>query len=212
MTLDMAKHKNLCLKILKEIFSDSTIAPYVAFKGGTAAFLCYGLTRFSVDLDFDLLNPSKEEYIFERVKAILEKYGTLKDVKNKRYSLLYQLSYDGKEELAENIKVEIDKRNFGARYHVKDHLGISLKVMVQEDMAAHKLVAMLNRIGKANRDIYDVWYFLSNDWPVNKEMVEKMTKLPYKDFLKKSIDALSTMSKQRILHGIRIILTPKQKM
>ncbi len=36
MTLDIAKHKNLCIKILKEIFSDPTIAPYIAFKGGTA--------------------------------------------------------------------------------------------------------------------------------------------------------------------------------
>ncbi len=175
------------------------------------ALLFYGLTRFSVDLDFDLLDPSKEDYVFERVRAILEKYGTLKDVKNKRYSLLFQLSYDGKEELGEDIKVEINKRDFGSQYTVKDHLGIPMKVMVQEDMTAHKLMAMLNRVGKANRDIYDVWYFLSNDWPVNKQMIEKIMGLSYKEFLEKCIDALSALSNQRILNGLGLLLTPKQK-
>ena len=113
MTLDRAKHKNVCTKILKNIFTNPTIAPYLAFKGGTAALFFYGLTRFSVDLNFDLLKPSKEDLVFETIQSILEKYGKLKDVKNKRYSLLYQLDYDGKEELGEHIKVEIDKRNFG---------------------------------------------------------------------------------------------------
>lgn len=36
--------------------------------------------------------------------------------------------------------------------------------MVREDMAAHKMVAMLERIGKTNRDIFDVWFFLKNNW------------------------------------------------
>ena len=107
--------------------------------------------------------------------------------------------------------MEINKRNFGARYEIKDLLGISMKVMVQEDMLAHKLLAMLNRMGKANRDIYDVWYFLSKDWVVNKEIIERITGQPYKVFLEKCVDVLSDMSNQRILNGLGELLTPKQK-
>lgn len=54
MTVDYAKHKNILLQILKDIYSDTTIAPYLGFKGGTAAHLFYNLNRDSFDLDFDL--------------------------------------------------------------------------------------------------------------------------------------------------------------
>ena len=56
MTLDYSKHKSILLQILKDIYSDTSIAPYLGFKGGTAALLFYDLPRNSVDLDFDLLD------------------------------------------------------------------------------------------------------------------------------------------------------------
>ena len=37
----------------------------------------YGLDRFSIDLDFDLLDESQEEVVFERVKQIVQAYGNL---------------------------------------------------------------------------------------------------------------------------------------
>ena len=74
MTLDYAQHKNILIKILKDIVTNPTIGSALGFKGGTAAMLFYGLNRFSVDLDFDLLDPSKEERVFEKVKTILEEY------------------------------------------------------------------------------------------------------------------------------------------
>lgn len=80
MALNITIHKNIMIKILKDIYSDTTIGPILAFKGGTAAYLFYELARFSVDLDFDLLDAEKEDYVFERIKNIVEKYGTLKEV------------------------------------------------------------------------------------------------------------------------------------
>ena len=71
MTLEIATHKNTLLHILKDIYSDSTIGPILGFKGGTAAYLFYDLCRFSVDLDFDLLDNNQEEYVFEQVQKIL---------------------------------------------------------------------------------------------------------------------------------------------
>jgi hypothetical protein len=37
MTFDKAKPKNVCTKILKDIFKDPSISPYLAFKGETVA-------------------------------------------------------------------------------------------------------------------------------------------------------------------------------
>lgn len=211
MALDIAKHKSILIKILKDIFTDPATGAVLGFKGGTAAALFYELDRFSVDLDFDLLDAEKEDYVFERVRTLLENYGKLKNAEKKRFNLFYMLSYDNKDPNAQNIKVEINRRQFGSKYDVLPFMGISMKVMVREDMAAHKLCAMYERLGKTNRDIFDVRYFLHKDWPVNKKIVEERMKMPYKDFLKASVEAMEKFDDSNILSGMGELLTEKQK-
>lgn len=211
MTLDTAKHKNILIKILKDIYTDPAISPILGFKGGTAAALFYDLDRFSVDLDFDLLDTAKEDYVFERVKTILEGYGKLKQARKKRFNLFYVLSYDQKDINAQNVKVEINRREFGSKYDVKSFLGISMQVMIKEDMAAHKLCAMYERIGRTNRDIFDAHFFLAHDWPVNKKIVEERLGVSYKEFLHKAIAVMEKFDDRDILGGMGELLTEKQK-
>jgi len=208
MTLDTAKHKNIMLQILKDIYSDTSISPFLGFKGGTAAYMFYDLPRFSVDLDFDLLDESQEDNVFNKVKKIVEKYGTIKESRKKRHNLFFLISY---EEKSQNIKIEINRRVFGSKYTLKTYLGISMLVMIKKDMVAHKLMAMYERIGKSNRDIYDVWFFLKNNWPINREIVEKRAETSFKEFLKKSIVFLEKFENRNILAGMGELLTTKQK-
>lgn len=211
MTLNISTHNSILLKVLKDIYSDPTISTVLGFKGGTAAVLFYGLDRFSVDLDFDLLDAEKEDYVFGRVKTILEKYGKLKEANKKRFNLFYMLSYDQKDINAQNVKVEINRREFGSKYEIFSTLGISMQVMVKEDMAAHKLCAMYERIGKSNRDIFDVQFFLSHDWSVNKKIVEDRMGVSYKEFLQKCIDQVEKFEARDILGGMGELLNEKQK-
>jgi len=211
MTLETAKHKNILVKILKDIYTDPTVSTVLGFKGGTAATLFYDLDRFSVDLDFDLLNAEKEDYVFERIKIILENYGKLKQARKKRFNLFYILSYDRKDINAQNVKVEINRQEFGSKYDVKSFLGISMQVMVKEDMAAHKLCAMYERIGKTNRDIFDTQFFLAHDWSVNKKIIKDRTGMTYKEFLKKAIAIMEKFDDNDILAGMGELLTEKQK-
>lgn len=211
MTLDPFIHKNILIRILKDIYSDLSIGPFLGFKGGTAAYLFYDLSRFSVDLDFDLLDATKGEDVFQKVGTILKEYGEVKDARKKRFSFFYLLSYTSKVHGAYNIKVEINCREFGSRYEVKSYLGIPIKVMIPQDMVAHKMVAMIERIGKTNRDIFDTWFFLKKDWPINEHIIETRTGLSMKQFLQKSIDALDSMSNRGILSGIGELLDAKQK-
>lgn len=208
MSLDTARHKNILLKILKSIYTDAEIGPALGFKGGTAAYLFYDLPRFSVDLDFDLLDKEKEDQISAKIEKIISLYGKVKKVQKKRFNLFFLLSY---EEGTANIKVEINRRDFGSHYEVKTHLGIPMKVMVKEDMAAHKLAAMLERINKTNRDLYDAWFFLHKDWPINIKIIKERTGLSFKEFLNKTIKALEGMPDRSLLHGIGELLDEKQK-
>lgn len=208
MPLDIIKHKNILIKILKDIYTDSTIGPLLGFKGGTAAYMFYELSRFSVDLDFDLLDETKEDYVFERIEEIIAAYGKIKNKRKKRFNLFFELSYADE---APNIKVEINRRNFGSRYEIGDYFGISMKVIVKEDMLANKLVAMYERLGRTNRDIFDVWFFLKHNWPVNERIVEARTGLAFRKFMAKIIASLEKLTDRGILSGIGELLDAKQK-
>ena len=208
MTVNYAKHKSILLQILKDIFFDSSVAPFLGFKGGTAAHLFYGLNRDSFDLDFDLLNEEKEEEVFLKVQEIVKKYGKIVESKIKKNNLLNIISYDKN---LQNIKVEINRRNFGSQFEVKNLLGISMLVMVQEDMFAHKLMAMLERVGKTSRDVYDVWYFLNNNWPINKDIIEKRSGVLYNEALQKCISQVEAIKDRDLLLGLGEALSESQK-
>ena len=207
--INISKHRNILLGILKDIYSDPQIAPLLGFKGGTALYLFYNLERFSLDLDFDLLDVEKEDFVFGRVLEIVQEYGKIKDKRKKRFSIFILLSY---EEKAPNIKIEINHRQFGSRYEVKSYLGIPMKVMVPEDMFAHKMVAMYERLGKANRDIFDVWFFLKKGFEINEDIVKKRTGMELYKFLKKCVDKLENFSEKGILSGIGELLDEKTKL
>lgn len=211
MALDKAKHGNILVQILKNVFTDSTISSFLGFKGGTAAVLFYGLDRFSVDLDFDLLNVEKEDYIFEHFKKILEEYGELKEAQKKRFNLCYVLSYAEKEEGAQNIKIDINRRQFGSSYEIKSFLGISMQVMVRSDMTAHKFCAAYERVGKTNRDLFDIHFFLKHNWPINTKIIEDRMKMTYKEFLKKLIKTMDEFDERDVLSGMGELLNEKQK-
>lgn len=208
MTLDTSIHKTILFQILKDIYSDTTIAPFLGFKGGTSALMFYGLDRFSVDLDFDLLDEDKEDYVFEKVIDIVKKYGDLKESYKKRFNLFCLLSYEDK---GHNIKIEINRRQFGSKFEIKTYLGVSMWVMVREDMFAHKLMAMSERIGKTSRDIYDVWFFLKQRFPINKEIVEKRSGVAFDVQVQECIRQLEKMNNRNILDGVGELLTTRQK-
>jgi predicted nucleotidyltransferase component of viral defense system len=212
MSLSIIFHKNVIIRVLKDIFTDPVAGPVLGFKGGTAAYLFYGLNRFSVDLDFDLLDASRGDMVFGQMIKILGKHGTIKEHREKRYTQFFLLSYKDRDNNAQNLKVEINKRSFGSAYELKSYLGIAMKVMVKEDMAAHKLVALYEREGATNRDIFDVWFFLHNSWPIRRGIIELRTQMSFVAFLDKCIALIDKKSERGILSGIGDLLDKEQKL
>ena len=208
MTLNISTHKNILIKVLKDIYTDSSLGYLLGFKGRTAAYFFYELNRFSVDLDFDLLDETKEQEVLDKIADIVKKYGVIKEKINKKYTLFLLFSH--KKE-AQNIKIEINKRKFGSQYEIKNYLGISMLVMKKEYMFAHKLVAMTERNKIANRDIFDVHFFLNKDWKINKEIIEKRTGMEFTNYLKKCIKFVKDIPDRGILSGMGELIDAKQK-
>ena len=197
--VNINKHKFFLIQILKDIYSDIELANCLGFKGGTALMFFYDLPRFSVDLDFNLLNPAKEKTVYEKVRTILSKQGKIFDEAMKFYGPIIVLDYGIGER---KLKVEISNRQWNNRYEIKNLLGINMQVMVASDMFAHKLCAMLDRGEVTNRDIFDSWFFMQKQTPINKDIVETRMEMPLADYIQKCIGHLESMSDRGMLNGL----------
>lgn len=197
--VEINKHKFFLVQILKDIYSDLELANCLGFKGGTALMFFYGLPRFSVDLDFNLLDSDKEKRVFEKVKKILLKYGSVFDEAMKFYGPIIVLDYGTGER---KLKVEISNRQYDNHYEIKNLLGINMKIMTAPDMFAHKLCALLDRSSVTNRDIFDCWFFMHNHTPLNKSIVEVRMEMPLAAYLQKCIDYLESVKDKGLLNGL----------
>ncbi len=206
--IDINRHKFLLVQILKDIYSDVELSNWLGFKGGTALLFFYDLPRISVDLDFNLINPEKEDQVFSKVRSILLRYGKITDEAKKFFGPVLVLDYGFGER---KLKVEISNRNFENRYEIKNLLGITMKVMVLPDMFAHKLCALMDRNAITNRDIFDCWFFMHKQTPINKKMVEMRMGMPFAEYLQKCIDLLESMSDKGLLHGLGELMDQEMK-
>lgn len=197
--MDINKHKFFMLQILKDIFSDADLADCLGFKGGTALMFFYDLPRFSVDLDFNLIDTTKDELVYKKVRDILLKYGKIHDEAKKFFGPVFVLDYGQNER---KLKVEISNRQYDNHYEIKNLLGIEMRVLVKPDMFAHKLCALLDRTEITGRDIFDCWFFLNSHTPVNADIVESRMEMPLQDYLQRCIDTVEQMSDKSIMNGL----------
>ncbi len=203
--LSREKHQLIMGQILKDIYTDVTISSWLGFKGGTCAYFFYGLPRFSVDLDFDLLVVSEDnkKSVFEKIVAILGKYGQVKNEYIKRYTVFALLSYGDDDH---NIKVEINPRKLADKidehYEIKDYLGISMLVAKKDYLFASKLSALTLRNKTAMRDIYDVHYFAKNSWDISAEIIRERTGKSTKEYLTECAVFIEKIKDNQIMQGL----------
>jgi predicted nucleotidyltransferase component of viral defense system len=212
--INKEKHQLIMGQILKDIYSDTSINSLLGFKGGTCAYFFYNLPRFSVDLDFDLLNISEEnkKIVQDKISIILSKYGSIKDKRIKRYTIFALLSYGPQDH---NIKIEINLRqitkNIKEQYKLKEYLGISMLVAKQEYLFAGKLSALTLRSETAGRDVFDIYYFSKNHWNINTEVVKNLTGKNLKDYLNTCIKFIEDINNSQILQGLGELIASKKE-
>jgi len=206
--LDINRHRYYLVQILKDIYSDLELANCLGFKGGTALMFFYDLPRFSVDLDFDLLQNDAYDLVYDKLRGIVENYGTVFDEAKKHFGPIIVLDYGVGER---KLKLEISTRKFDNRYEIKNLLGFNVRVMLVSDMFAHKLCALLDRTTSTNRDIFDVWFFMQAKTPVNKKLIELRMDVPYEKYIDQCIKHLESKKNKRLLDGLGELMDPGLK-
>ncbi|MDR3367472.1 MAG: nucleotidyl transferase AbiEii/AbiGii toxin family protein [Prevotellaceae bacterium] len=196
------------MNILKDIYSDLTLANVLGFKGGTALMLFHDLPRFSVDLDFDLLQAEIEKKVYEKLRKIVLQYGKIHDEAAKFYGIIIVLDYGVGER---KLKVEISNRLLPAEYENLSYMGINVKTMTLRDMLSHKLCALLDRTELVSRDIFDVWFLLSKQTSVNRQIIEQRMQKPMSEYLQSCIDSIEQAKQPQLLSGLGELIRSDMK-
>jgi len=197
--LNTDQHRTIMFNLIKDIFT-SDIGKYLAFKWWTASYFLYQLDRFSTDLDFDLLDSSKN--IDKELENIVQKYWTIK-----RWNKLI-LSY-GEHEV--NIKIDVNRVVWEKnKYEIVNFYWTDIRVQDKSTIFANKLVAITER--HTNRDVYDIAFFFNHSFPINEDVIKERTWNDLNNLLKKIKEKLENLPKEyKILDGLWEVLDPEQK-
>jgi len=156
----------------------------LAFHGGTSLRFLYDIPRYSEDLDFALeLDPEPYDFraYLQRIVRDFSAEAYVLDVKlnEKRVvnsafirfrGLLYELGLSGHESEVLAIKIEIDTNpppQAGLMTtSLRKYVPLNLQHHDPATLLAGKLHAILQREYLKGRDIYDLWWYLTQpDWP-----------------------------------------------
>lgn len=204
--LDKQRHEQILKNILRDIYTTTNLEARLAFKGGTCLYLFYGLDRFSVDLDFNLIAKDFDDKLMTN---ILTKYLTVNDRFNKYFTWLWLGSYEkGKQ----RIKVEVNKREFPDKYINKDFYGLTIPTMSPESMFSHKLCAITDRPKLQNRDLYDAHFMFIKQFEINEEIIKIRTGKTVKEYLTLLVDFIEkNIDSNKVLDGLGELLNENQK-
>lgn len=207
--IDINVHRRILLGILKDLYQDKIVAPWLGFKGGTALYFFHDLNRFSVDLDFNLLIDEKD-FDSGKIEEILKKYMTIKEHSSKRNTFFYLGSY---RETHRNVKVEISKRSdYPDQYELNDFYGISVKTLAKPYLFAHKLCAIHDRKTLVPRDLFDAHFMFEKQFSIAEEIIEMRTGLSVSEYFKKLVKYIPAhLPKSGILHTLGDLFDTKTK-
>lgn len=155
-SLDFSPERRLHVDIMRTISRDLIDLPMV-LKGGTALLLCYGLNRFSEDLDFDSPRKFNIAGRIERIFSHMSSSHELKIVKDTETVQRIKSHYHG---VAGDrlLKIETSFRSPPDESRVTVIDGI--RTYTIEALIEQKIDALKNRT--AARDLFDLAFLAKN--------------------------------------------------
>lgn len=172
--------QNIILFILYQTYGNELV-----FKGGTALNKCYGLDRFSEDLDFTCSNKID----IGRIEEGLKRFRLDFEMKKDEYENGIKISLLIKGPLYTGIRLSLCKFIVDLSFRENAVLKPAIKtigrfmeeipafdvfVMNEEEILAEKTRAIMSR-AKA-RDVYDLWFLLKKGVKFDEELAKKKLK------------------------------------
>lgn len=212
-----ARHKIQQLRLLTALIDDPYLAQLIVFKGGTCATLLGYLDRFSVDLDFDIVENADKKKINKLIMDCASSLGLTIQKKSAR-TLFYVFKYKSKPGERNSLKLSLISGKTDYNLYEKKYIAdIDRFVNCEtvETMFAHKLVALTDRYKKnktvAFRDIYDIHHFFEKGYFYIPEIIKFRTGKNIIDYLQEVVQFIEKkVSEKQITEEMNFLL-PKDK-
>jgi hypothetical protein len=162
-------------------------------------------------LDFDILqdySSDLKDKIIKNLEPILKTFWEITDFAVKTNTILYEIRYKNDER---RLKIEISIRWKSWEFVRKSFLWESIYIMWEVDLFSNKLIALLNRKWITNRDIFDVWFFLSKWVWINEKIIKDFTWKDLKDYLLEVKIFMENYNFNKVLYWLWEMLDDKQK-
>jgi predicted nucleotidyltransferase component of viral defense system len=184
----LIKQEQFELEVLDRLNSAQLLNNLV-FTGGTMLRLCYGLNRFSIDLDFWITKKPNTTKLFEAMKQNLAQNYILTDAANKFNTLLFEIKTN---RYPRRLKIEVRKESKQIKteptiaYSKYSNLQVLLPAVSLSGMMQAKIDAYLNR--KEIRDVFDIEFMLKKGIPLTgsqsqlNQMLQEINGLSKKDY------------------------------
>lgn len=210
-------HKLTMYRLLDKLLDSAFIANNIYFKGGTCAAMLGFLDRFSIDLDFDLLDKSKKKQLREAIHQIaVDLNFTIKDesANNLQFFFKYRDVVNQRNTLKLEISDLVSKKNCYKKYYLVE-LSRYCQAQTPGTMLANKLVALKARWeeGKSisGRDVYDIYYFFKQAYQINCKVIEDLRGKPLQAYLVELIEFIKRHINDRMLmEDLNPLLSNKQ--
>ena len=161
----------------------------IVFKGGTALAKCYGLNRFSEDLDFTVV---KKIQTIEHVSKGLNDFGINHQIiksgneteKTEKYKIKVEgILFAGTEKTKCNItldfnlreKILLEPKFVTIGYHMDIIPSFDVYVMDEKEILAEKVRALYTR--KSARDLYDLAFLIKKGIVPDRRIIDEKLKM-----------------------------------
>lgn len=213
-----ALHLAWMYRILGAIADDAFISALLRFKGGTCAAMRGIINRFSVDLDFDLIDEKEKSKLSKHLEALFKKLGL--EIKDKsRLAPQYFLRYPKTDENPRNIvKIDIafppakNDRYEPVRFVEIDRI---LHCHTIPTMFAHKLIALIGRWERtgtlASRDLFDIHTFFIKGYGYDEKIIQEVRGIDVLTFFAQLQDFIKNhITQQLIDQDLNVLLSPQE--
>ena len=155
------RHEQLELELL-ECLNSKRLLQNLIFCGGTMLRLCFGINRYSVDLDFWIIKENLDyDGLFSKISQTLAESYVVTDAANKFHTLLFEIKAD---KYPRSLKIEIRKlpkkvkTERAIAYSKTSSIQVMLNVVSLPDMMTAKIAAFLDR--REIRDAFDIEFLI----------------------------------------------------
>jgi predicted nucleotidyltransferase component of viral defense system len=198
-------HKSTLHRLLMEVVDQPLMAQSLAFRGGSCAAMLGYLDRFSVDLDFDVLEGANEAALRKVFHQVFEQLGFSVTLEFDKV-LFFQLRYPSSPGKRNTLRVGASNIRIASnQYKVQYFPEIDRLINSQtiETMFANKLVAVMDRYAQhrtiAGRDIYDIHHFFVQGYAYDGAVIRERTGTEPKEYFGNLIDFIKEHVTQTII-------------